>query len=930
MTDVKKSVRLPQTPFGMKARLAETEPQTLSWWQTQNIYQKIQDKNKNNQTYALHDGPPYANGHLHMGHALNKILKDVFLKYKAMQGFKTPFTPGWDCHGLPIEWKVEEEYKQKGQDKEEVGATGFRQACRDFAQKWVAVQSEEFQRLGVFADWQQPYLTMTHQNEALITEKLYQFLMKGDLYKSVKPVYWSVVEQTALAEAEVEYKDKKSPSIYVAFKIVDSPVARLKGAEALIWTTTPWTLPANRAIAYHPDVAYVLTEVRLENGQRHSLLMATELVDKVQSALGINVEVIEHFQGQDLAGTKAQHPWYETGYDFEVPLLPGEHVTTDQGTGLVHTAPGHGVEDFQLGKQFGIDVAQPVADDGTYYDHVPMWAGHHVYKVNEAIIEALDKVGALCGRSDIVHSYPHSWRSKAPLIYRTTPQWFVSMEANQLRQKALAAIDQVKWIPTQGRNRIQAMVAGRPDWCVSRQRLWGIPLPLFIHKETQEILKDNKLNQRIVTKIAKEGTDFWFDDDAVRALLEPEYDLADYIKIDDILDVWFESGCSYQFIRENPDISMLVDLYLEGSDQHRGWFQSSLLVGMAADGKAPFKSVLTHGFIVDEQGYKLSKSKGNAVNLADIVKQDGVDILRLWVAGSDYQNDMRLGKQVIKVQQENYRKIRNVLRFMLGNMPEQGCEISVPYQDLPVLEKYALAHLYSVIKTCEKHLEDVNIHGIYRELFQFCVDLSSFYFDVRKDVLYCEGERSTTYQGSVYVLAQIFQAVCTWLAPILSFTAEEAWQVFKPGDSVFLSDLAQPDEQWCDENLSKKVKVLRLLRDQVNWALEQARVTKKIRSSLEAVVEIYVLDMLEGMARDALLDTFTASEWCDFFIVSQVAFVSDPLADLLTQEGQDIAVAVRAHPGQKCQRCWKYGDGYTLVGPEELAVCGRCHDVLVS
>ena len=926
MTDVKKSVRLPQTPFGMKARLAETEPQTLQWWQENAVYQKLQDKNAGNQPFVLHDGPPYANGHLHMGHALNKILKDIFLKYKAMQGFKTPLTPGWDCHGLPIEWKVEEEYKKKGQDKEAVDATGFRKACRDFADKWVGVQSSEFQRLGVFADWQQPYLTMTPTNEALITEKLFQFLMNDDLYKSVKPVYWSVVEQTALAEAEVEYKDKQSPSIHVAFKIMQSPKPILEGAEALIWTTTPWTLPANRAIAYHPDVDYVLLEGSV-NGRGRKLLVAEALIGQVEKALNCELAVVEKFSGIDLKDTVAQHPWHTTGYDFTVQLLPGEHVTTDQGTGLVHTAPGHGVEDFLLGKEFDLEVAQPVGDDGVYYDHVPMWAGQHVYKVNEAIIQALDHVGALVARADITHSYPHSWRSKAPLIYRTTPQWFISMETNNLREKALAAIEGVTWIPSQGRNRIEAMVSGRPDWCVSRQRLWGIPIPLFVHKQSQEILKDAELNQRIVAKIAAEGTDFWFDTEAVRALLAPTYQLDDYIKIDDILDVWFESGCSYQFIQKNPDVTLPVDLYLEGSDQHRGWFQSSLLVGLATDGKAPFKSVLTHGFIVDEHGYKLSKSKGNAVNLADVVQKDGVDILRLWVAGSDYQNDMRLGQQVIKIQQENYRKIRNVLRFMLGNMPTERVEVA--YDKLPVLEKYALAHLHAVSTACEKHLEKVNIHGIYRELFQFCVDLSSFYFDIRKDALYCEGNQSKTYRGCVGVLAQTFQAVCQWLAPILSFTAEEAWQIYKPGESIFLQNLTKPLADWRNEDLLNKMTVLRGIRDQVNWALEQARAEKKIRSSLEAEVSVFVPESMDGLSRLEILETFNPDEWCDFFIVSGVTFVDEKPANTAQQDGQEIAVRVDQHAGEKCQRCWKYGTGYKEVSPENVAVCQRCYDVLV-
>ncbi len=764
---------------------------------------------------------------------------------------------------------------------------------------------------------------MDLKNEKRITEKLFKFLMNGGLYKSVKPVYWSVVEQTALAEAEVEYKDKTSPSIFVGFKIHSAQDPDFIGAHALIWTTTPWTLPANRAIAYNPDVTYVLAEIKESNAAFQKIIVAQDLLSSIEKETGHTLTVLKSFSGTALSNTLAQHPWRGQGYEFDVPLLPGDHVTLDQGTGLVHTAPGHGQEDFVLGKKFNLEIAQPVGDDGFYYKHVPLWAGEHVYKVNDKIIASLKEANSLLFHSEITHSYPHSWRSKAPLIFRTTPQWFISMETNELREKALKTINtDVQWIPPQGRNRLHAMVSGRPDWCLSRQRVWGIPLPIFVHKETQEILKDPDLNEKILARIEEEGTDFWFNEKTTEELLAPKYNPSDYQKSTDILDVWFESGCSYSFLKETDVSHLPIDLYLEGSDQHRGWFQSTLLVALGADNKTPYKTVLTHGFIVDEHGYKLSKSKGNAVNLDDVLKQDGADILRLWVAGSDYQDDLRLGKQIIKFQQENYRKLRNVLRFMLGNLPEDQEIESIPYNQLPLLEKFTLHHLAHVIETCEKHLMAYNLHGLYRELFSFCVTLSSFYFDIRKDTLYCEGEKSLTYKSCLFVLNTLFETLTKWLAPILSFTAEEAWQKRFPGESIFLQPLNSVPSEWKNPELNAPLETCRLLKSQVNGTLEKARAEKLIGSSLEASLKIYMPE------EETLKTLFTAEEWADFFIVSSVSFVETPEADFETIEGSNLKLKVEKHTGKKCARCWKYVETLHATEEENDSVCTRCHEVL--
>lgn len=921
--DYKNTVTLPQTSFPMKARLPEREPDILAMWQQMDIYGARRKKNQGKPSFTLHDGPPYANGHLHLGHALNKILKDVIVKYHALMGYDAPFVPGWDCHGLPIEWMVESEFRKKKTDKEQVDVLVFREKCREFARKWVGIQSEEFQRLGVFGEWKAPYLTLNFGAEAAITAELFKFLMNGGLYKGVKPVFWSVVEKTALAEAEVEYKDKVSPSIYVGFPVAKSDQALLTDAAMVIWTTTPWTLPANRAIAYAEEATYAIIEMddAFTAGRPFKkLVIATPFVDTFLETLGHKGQVVGTLPGAALSQTICQHPWKGQGYDFQVPLLPGDHVTLEQGTGLVHTAPGHGVEDFQLGQAHNLEVAQPVGDDGVYYDHVPLWAGQHVYKVNEPILDHLGDSGHLLHRKDITHSYPHSWRSKAPLIFRTTPQWFISMAENGLREKALKAIDAATWFPAKGRNRIHSMVEGRPDWCLSRQRNWGVPLAVFVHKETGDVLRDERVNARILAAIEKEGCDIWYAPDAKEKLLAPDYDPHLYEQSMDILDVWFESGCSHAFIQQqHPDLSFPADLYLEGSDQHRGWFQSSLLESIGTTGKAPFKNVLTHGFLLDQHGYKMSKSAGNSITLEEILKEYGADILRLWVIGADYMEDLKIGKDILKHQQDIYRRLRNTFRFILGNLRDD-VDTDVALEDLPALEQWVLHRLAQLDHSIRAALARFDLNTVLREIHGFCTnDLSSFYFDLRKDALYCEGAESLALRGTQFVLEKLYNCLTIWLSPILSYTAEEVWQLRHGGTSVHLQDMPDVPQAWHNPGLADRMQALRLMRRVVTGALEKARAEKVMGSSLQAHVDVYApagLDALPGISLE------------DFMIVSHLTVHTTPAPEgAFALPDIDCGVVVRLAEGEKCARCWKVMPEVGREGPYGDA-CYRCAAVV--
>ncbi len=709
MTDYKSTVFLPRTDFPMKAGLPELEPQLLARWERIGLYDRLRAMSRGRDKFVLHDGPPYANGHLHLGHALNKILKDVINRTQQMQGKDANYVPGWDCHGLPIEWKIEEKYREAGKDKDEVDVVQFRAECRQFAAHWIAIQREEFQRLGVLGDWSHPYTTMTHAAEATIVAELGRFLLDGSLYKGAKPVLWSVVEKTALAEAEVEYHDHVSTTIWVKFPVVAGGVPELDGASVVIWTTTPWTMPGNRAVAYGPDFTYAVVEVAsADNGSLavpgEKLVLLKDLVAAVARDAGCTLTVLKEIPGKRLAGTVCRHPLAfhpeaAGGYSFAVPLLPAGFVTTDTGTGFVHIAPGHGEDDWLLGKEHGVAVPDTVQPDGRYFPHVAIFAGQEVLAqgrngkyyspVAKPVMAAMTQCGALLAHGKVEHSYPHSWRSKAPLIFRNTPQWFISMERHGLRAKALEAVGATRFVPAAGRNRLTAMVEGRPDWCVSRQRAWGVPIAVFVERATGEPLRDAEVVGRIVAAFAAEGADSWFTSPPSR-FLGPERDPADYEQMTDILDVWFDSGCTHAFVLESgewPNLGWPADVYLEGSDQHRGWFQSSLLESCGTRGRAPYDTVLTHGFLLDEEGRKMSKSLGNGVEPQDVIATQGADILRLWVTASDYGEDLRIGPQVLKTQVDTYRRLRNTLRYLLGAVDGFDAAEAVAVADMPELER---------------------------------------------------------------------------------------------------------------------------------------------------------------------------------------------------------------------------------------------------
>jgi len=892
------------------------------------IYATLRDRGRNNpDKFILHDGPPYANGNIHIGHAMNKTLKDIVVRSQQMSGKDAPYVPGWDCHGLPIEWMIEKQYQKKKIKKDDVDPIEFRAECRAFAAKWIDVQRAEFKRLGIFGDWERPYLTMDFDSEARIVRELQKFLMNGGLYRGSKPIMWSVVEKTALAEAEIEYLDHTSHMIDVAFTVVRSPRASLVGADIVIWTTTPWTIPGNRAIAFGKDIDYLLFEVRAvaENSRvavGSKLSVCTALQESFLARVGISeIEVLDHFTGSDLDGTLCRHPWHDSGYDFEVPVIEGFHVTTDAGTGYVHIAPGHGVEDFEVGKAVGLPVPFTVDDGGLYYDSVPMFAGEHVYRVHDHVCTALDAAGALLARDTIIHSYPHSWRSKAPLIYRNTPQWFISMEINGLRAKAIAEVDRVRWVPENARNRMMAMVSDRPDWLLSRQRAWGVPITVFVHRESGELLRDDKVNARILTAVAADGADAWYQRDAAH-FLGPDYIADEYDKVQDILDVWFDSGSTHAFVLEPRDeLRTPADLYLEGTDQHRGWFQSSLLESCGTRGHAPYKNVLTHGFTLDNKGRKMSKSLGNTIPPQKIIEQFGADILRLWVTSTDYMNDHRIGDNIIQGQVEAYRKIRNTLRFLLGNLNNFADSEKLPLAQMPELDRLILHRLSQLDAVNRQGIADFNFNRIYTALYNFCtVDLSAFYFDIRKDCLYCDARSSIRRRAARTVLDQIFYVLTKMMAPILVFTAEEIWQSRFPddNDSIHLQTFHQIPSDWRDDELALKWENIRALRKAVTGALEVDRRQKRIGSSLQAEVVVYVADRSRAEA-------LAECDLAELSITSTASIIvgAGPGDAFRHEDVAGIAVVSRAAPGAKCDRCWQLLPTVgSVAGYDDI--CPRC------
>ena len=907
--DFKSTVFLPTTTFPMRGDLPTREPAWLDRWQRIDLWPRTRQAAQGRPSFVLHDGPIYSNGNLHIGHALNRILKDVIMRAHRMAGEDVPYIPGWDTHGLPIEWKVEEEYRKSGRDKDAVPVLDFRDECRRYSQRWLDIQTAEFKRLGVEGDWARRYATFDFGSEAAIAAEIGKFLLNGALYRGLRPVMWSPVEKTALAEAEVEYHDRNSDTVFVRFPLIAVPDPRLEGASAIIWTTTTWTLPGNRAIAYGPELDYAL--VRIDSvadgalaraGER--VLVALGLLGEVAKAAGIETHHVEHvFKGAEFAGAVARHPLRGQGYDHDVRLLPADYVTTDQGTGLVHTAPSHGVEDFVLGQEYGLDVPETVQGDGTYSAWVPLFAGLHVFKASKPVSDAVEAAGGLLARGSLLHSYPHSWRSKAPVIYRATPQWFIALDGEtQIRTKALAAIEQTRFIPEAGRTRLASMVAGRPDWCISRQRAWGVPIPVFVERRTGEPLRDPAVLDRIVRAFETEGADAWYSSKPERFLGEGR-EPADYEQVMDIVDVWFESGSTHGFAMEGIGEGWPADLYLEGSDQHRGWFQSSLLEAVGTRGRAPYKAVLTHGFVLDENGRKMSKSLGNVTAPQEVTEKMGADILRLWTLNSDVNEDLRIGPEILKQQAELYRRLRNTLRWLLGGLHGFDEAERLPEAELPELERWVLHRLAEFDGKLRHALSDHDWTGLYPELHAFCsADLSAFYFDIRKDALYCDAPDSLRRRAVRTVLDHLHRCLTAWLAPVLCFTAEEAWLARFPSDdgSIHLQQFPSVPSAWLDPPLAERWSGLRAMRSQATTVLEQARAEKRIGSSLQATLAL----------PPDFLDRLDAESWAEIAIVSAVE--PGPLAVLRAS-------------GDKCARCWRV---LPEVGAEHL--CRRCEAVVAA
>ncbi|MEA3009492.1 MAG: isoleucyl-tRNA synthetase [Sphingomonadales bacterium] len=982
--DYRDTVFLPKTDFPMKAGLAAKEPLLLARWAQMGLYKRLREARAGRERFILHDGPPYANGDIHMGHAMNKILKDMVVRSQSLLGKDAPYVPGWDCHGLPIEWKIEEQYRKKTLDKDEVPPKEFRAECRAYAEKWVAIQSEQFQRLGVMGEWDDPYLTMKFEAEAKIVEELLKFAESGQLYRGAKPVMWSPVEKTALAEAEVEYEEITSTQIDVAFEITESPIEELVGAHAVIWTTTPWTIPVNQALAFGPDIDYVLVRYTSsfrwgdpqvpEAQNKNKLLVAEPLVGALGERANVEgAEVIARFKGSDLAGTVARHPMHALGGFFAKPrpFLPGDFVTTEQGTGLVHMAPDHGEDDFLLCKANGIDPVFAV-DGGGFYRGDWEWLGGLGSVINAKfnapdgpICTGLREAGGLLAASaDFRHSYPHSWRSKAKVIFRATPQWFIPMDGPKaplpfrgeeeprsgeaegeavtsqarsptlspegergqgLRATALRAIDETRWVPEKSKNRIRAMVEGRPDWVISRQRAWGVPIALYVHRQTGEYLRDAVVNSRIIRAFHEGGADAWFGADH-RAMLGNGYSFEDYEPVTDILDVWFDSGSTHSYVIEaRYGEGVRADLYVEGSDQHRGWFQSSLMESCGTRGRAPFEAVLTHGFALDQNMRKMSKSLGNTVDPLAILKESGADILRLWTASTDYFEDVRIGKEVLATTTDAYRKLRNSFRYLLGALAGFDEAERVPAAAMPELERWVLHRLAELDVELREAIEGFEFNRYVRLISNFANDdLSAFFFDIRKDSLYCDAPSSPKRRAYRTVLDTVFHALVRWMAPILCFTTEEVWQTRYPDEngSVHLLEWPEIDSGWRDEALGARWHRVREIRSVVTAAVEPMRRDKKIGSSLEAHVHIGLQDQhdISLLHSTDFSEVAIISGWDSKYEWSLGPGVHDGV-----REGtSDLAVVIADTTSfDKCGRCWRY-----LPEVQDGGLCARCEGVV--
>ena len=924
MSDYKQTLNLPKTSFPMKANLAQREPKILKQWQEQDLYKMIREASAGKPKYVLHDGPPYANGDIHIGHAVNKILKDIIVKSKTLDGFDSPYVPGWDCHGLPIEHNVE---KKVGKAGVKVDVKTFRQKCREYAGKQVAGQKTDFIRLGILGDWDNPYLTMNAQFEADIIRTLGRIIKNGHLHKGYKPVYWSVVGASALAEAEVEYQDKTSFSIDVKFKAANEAellekcqdVSGEGSVSVVIWTTTPWTLPANQAVALNSDLTYVLLQVDLGNGPER-LLVAEELIEAVTTRWETgSAQVVGKVSGAELNGLALKHPFY----DKQVPVILGDHVSTDAGTGCVHTAPDHGVDDFNVGKANGLGTLNYVDDNGYYRENVELFAGEHVYKVDEKVLEVLAERQALVHQEKMRHSYPHCWRTKTPLIYRATPQWFVSMKQNRLLDRAMGAVKEVQWVPERGQGRIESMLSTSPDWCISRQRTWGVPITLFIHKDTEELHPETeRLIEDVALLVEKDGIDAWDELDAA-TLLGDEAD--QYVKVTDTLDVWFDSGVTHQAVLERrEDLTFPADIYLEGSDQHRGWFQSSLKTAIATNGEAPYQTVLTHGFTVDGQGRKMSKSIGNVMSPQKVVKSLGADILRLWVAATDFTTEMTVSDEILNRTADAYRRIRNTTRYMLANLGDFNPETDlVAKEDMLALDRWAVDKAFQLQEEIKEAYNEFQFLNVYQKLTHFCsIDLGSFYLDVIKDRQYTMKADSVGRRSAQSAQYYMTEALVRWIAPILSYTAEEVWATL-PGErsqSVFTEEWYDGLFEMDDEKLNRQFwQQVMAVKSAVNKEIEKARKEGVIGANLEAVVELQcsldLKEMLESLGDELRF----------VLITSEVKVLPISENGDVSSDAEGFQIRVSKSEEKKCVRCWHFrADVGNNKEHEEL--CGRCVD----
>ena len=927
--DYKTTLNLPKTDFPMKANLKDLEPRVLEKWQREKIYNLIQKQGEGRKSYILHDGPPYANGHIHIGHALNKILKDIIVKYKCLQGFSSPFVPGWDCHGLPIEHQV---MKNLGPKKDAVSQVEIRKLCREYAEKFINVQRAEFKRLGVFGDWDNPYLTMNYTYEAAIVRELGKFVGSGGVYKGKKPVYWCGSDETALAEAEVEYSDHESPSIYVRFPLPDAakvlPTLAGKNTSIVIWTTTPWTLVSNLAVALHPGFDYVGADI----GSGSVLIVAEALLVQCMQKFGIkDYRVLQKFKGRELEGLKARHPFI----DRDSLVILGEHVTLDAGTGAVHTAPGHGQEDYEIGLKYGLDIFAPVDRKARFTKEAGQFAGEQVFKANKGIVGLLREKRALLAEEKILHSYPHCWRCKNPVIFRATEQWFISMKTNNLLNNAVENVHTVTWVPAWGKDRFLSMIENRPDWCISRQRAWGVSIVAFTCRDCDGLLLDKAIIGHVAAIVEREGADVWFTKSAEELLpagtLCKKCGKKNFAKEMDILDVWFDSGVSHAAVlMQRPELTWPADMYLEGSDQHRGWFQSSLLASVGTTGQAPYRTVLTHGFTVDGSGKKMSKSAGNVVAPQEVIDKYGAEVLRLWVSAADYRDDVRISQEILAHLAEAYRRIRNTSRYLLGNLSDFDSEKdAVAHKDLLEIDRWALHRLQKLIRRVEKAYDDFNFHVVFHSLHNFCaVDMSAFYLDILKDRLYTAKAASRERRSGQTAMHAILSAMVRLMAPVLSFTADEVWGYMKDASktkSVFLTSFPQADEKYIDEALEARWDKIIAVRSEVAKVLEALRQDKVIGHSLDAGVTFYAgSELYEFLSR-------YSNDLAFILIVSSVAIAKEsdaPINAYTSEVVKGLKIAAGAAKGAKCSRCWMYQESVGTV-KDHPQICSRCAGNLV-